>query len=549
MINGLIAIGYKDLWDDYDTVDPLSLLKDIPTIGVLDFIVERQNEVLFAFSDIEAHMKRIYEMRCYLDENAIHRLDSFISTHSAISLFSCESNNLMCKLALQQGNAVDRNLQSNDILNIYKAYLYCTQKWTDVASENIDPNDIEGLFLRIDLPIVEFKLHKDFRTQLFKAKEFFKFCEQDHFFNTYLQWFCDDKKITNWQDYIFQWFGFLDASLKHRWIQFDKAQQELMDFFDIYTIELSNCNTLCDSNDQLYLRDHFLFKPKEGLYLLLNHSLMVDKFYQGMKFDFCKSIISRGGTDENGNLIKNVPVFNALLGRKFSEVIMFYELMNKSFKGNYDVVLSGIEMQPYFENGGEPDFYIRKGNCAFVFEYKDLTLGDPIKYSSDTNFIKQEINKRICKGGDRDRKGGGQLLHSIDMIVNKSKLDSIDVYASTVDLFIPIIITTDRAFSAMGVNKIVFSEFVNIAKNYDFSKTQIAPVVILDFETLFMLSKRLHDKVLDLKTIISEYTSLLLTSPNGIDFNMSFYTFAYDNYRLNAIDEAENNYFFEDIFE
>ena len=42
-------------------------------------------------------------------------------------------------------------------------------------------------------------------------------------------------------------------------------------------------------------------------------------------------------------------------------------------------------MQPYFENGGEPDFYIRKGNCAFVFEYKDLTLGDPIKYSSDRN--------------------------------------------------------------------------------------------------------------------------------------------------------------------
>ena len=67
MINGLIAIGYKDLWDDYDTVDPLSLLKDVPTVGVLDFIVERQNEVLFAFSDIEAHKNRLYEMRCYQD--------------------------------------------------------------------------------------------------------------------------------------------------------------------------------------------------------------------------------------------------------------------------------------------------------------------------------------------------------------------------------------------------------------------------------------------------------------------------------------------------
>lgn len=49
MINGLIAIGYKDLWDDYDTVDPLSLLKDIPTIGVLDFIVERQMKSYLPF--------------------------------------------------------------------------------------------------------------------------------------------------------------------------------------------------------------------------------------------------------------------------------------------------------------------------------------------------------------------------------------------------------------------------------------------------------------------------------------------------------------------
>ena len=42
MINGLIAIGYKDLWDDYDTVDPLSLLKDVPTVGVLEFFQRKK---------------------------------------------------------------------------------------------------------------------------------------------------------------------------------------------------------------------------------------------------------------------------------------------------------------------------------------------------------------------------------------------------------------------------------------------------------------------------------------------------------------------------
>ena len=39
MIDGLIAITYKDLWNDYDIVEPLVLLKNIPTIGILDFIV------------------------------------------------------------------------------------------------------------------------------------------------------------------------------------------------------------------------------------------------------------------------------------------------------------------------------------------------------------------------------------------------------------------------------------------------------------------------------------------------------------------------------
>ena len=43
MINGLIAIGYKDLWDDYDTVDPLSLLKDVPTVGVLEFFQRKKH--------------------------------------------------------------------------------------------------------------------------------------------------------------------------------------------------------------------------------------------------------------------------------------------------------------------------------------------------------------------------------------------------------------------------------------------------------------------------------------------------------------------------
>jgi len=441
MINGLIAIGYKDLWDDYDTVDPLSLLKDVPTVGVLDFIVERQNEVLFAFSDIEAHKNRLYEMRCYLDENAIHRLDSFISKHPAISLFSCESNNLMCKLALQQANTIDCKLQPNDILNIYKAYLYCTQKWSDMPFNNLGQVDIDTLFLRVDLPIAEFKLYKDFRPQLLKAKNFFHFCEQDTLFKEFLKWFCEDRKVSNWTEYIIRLFGLLEASLKYRWIKFDDTQKTDKDFFNQYCVDIVECSNLWDNDDQYYLRNHFLYSPKDGLYLLLNHNLMVDKFYQGMKFDFCNSVLSRNGKDEKGKIIKDFPDFNSLLGRKFSESVMFYDLMHKCFDGNYEIIMSGDELKPFFDSKGEPDFYIRKGDHAFVFEYKDLTLNNNIKYSSDTEFIKQEIIRRICKGGNKQRKGAGQLLHCINSIINEDRLAPVDQQASKVNVFFPIVVT------------------------------------------------------------------------------------------------------------
>lgn len=146
--------------------------------------------------------------------------------------------------------------------------------------------------------------------------------------------------------------------------------------------------------------------------------------------------------------------------------------------------MSGDELKPFFDSKGEPDFYIRKGDHAFVFEYKDLTLNNNIKYSSDTEFIKQEIIRRICKGGNKQRKGAGQLLHSINSIINEDRLAPVDQHASKVDVFFPIVVTTDRAFSALGINKIIIPEFANIAKEYNLTTTHIAPVVIIDYDTL-----------------------------------------------------------------
>ena len=55
MIKGLVAIGYKDIFDDYDQIDPKQLLEGVPTKGALDMVVFYQNKTIFAFADLEMH--------------------------------------------------------------------------------------------------------------------------------------------------------------------------------------------------------------------------------------------------------------------------------------------------------------------------------------------------------------------------------------------------------------------------------------------------------------------------------------------------------------
>ena len=524
-------------------------MSGIPTVSALDMIVELQNHTIFAFSDIEAHKQDLQSMRQYLETEARQRLDTLLASHDAVLLFITAGCFLFYKLALECYDPGSRRLTEKEKMRVYKAYLCCNQYWTDKTSKNLNTKDLVGIYIRSDLPIVEFKLHKDFLVQIYKAKEFFNFCEQDELFKPFLTWFYEDHKVKDWKEYLLNWLNFLYCTLNNRWISLEEKKSAIeIAFFDQYAACPSDCGELWRHDDQYYLRNHMLYSPQRGLYLLLNHNLMVDKFYQGMKMDFADTVLCHSGLNDNGKLIKDKRDFNSLVGSRISESKLFYSLMHKSFDGHYDVICEGDAMKPIFNNEAEPDFYLRRGSHIFLFEYKDITLGDSVKYSDDIEYIKKEIVRRICKGSCSDRKGGGQLLYSINAIVNEKKMRELDAEAEKADIIFPIIVTTDRAFSAMGINYLIIPEFAKLAGEYELNSAQIAPVVIFDYDVLFMLCNQLHEGVLDLENILTEYAKKLLNSPNGIDFISSFYTFAYDSYRLEEKTEEQLQYVIGDLF-
>lgn len=53
-----------------------------------------------------------------------------------------------------------------------------------------------------DIPIIEFKFHKDFKSQLFKGGQLFMFMESNEPYKTYLNMFYKEQNIADWKNYI-----------------------------------------------------------------------------------------------------------------------------------------------------------------------------------------------------------------------------------------------------------------------------------------------------------------------------------------------------------
>lgn len=541
-----VCMGYDQVFDDYNTVDIQALVRGIPSIKAMEFIIERMNKVIYAFSDVETQLGFIYEAMCYLGDTARGKMMSFISRHDKAYFMDNQSCFLFFMLILQNYNEDRKDLNVQDINNIYKAYLYCSQYWTDKqqANENDSFSSIIEASIRIDLPIVEFKLYKDFKPQIYKASRFFHFCETNRKFKEFSELFFAEKGIPNYVEYISRLFSFYHSSFNSIYITITSEFNSQIAFFDQFIINQGDCDDLWNTENLNYLRNHFLLKTSDDTYLVLNINLLVDKFYQGLIFDFWNIVEKNKGTNSKGTLIKDFGEFKSLLGDDFSENILLYDLIEKSFISTEYKKLQG----KFLKSQGvkqEPDYYIRKENTIFLFEYKDLIISDDVKQSDDYEYIKSEILRRICKDGDSNRKGGAQLLYNIDRILNQQLLDKLDQPINNNTIVYPIIVINDRAFNALGINFLLLEEFVNISKNkYPHLQGKVKIPVIVDIDTLFLLMTRLKSGSIDFQALLDSYCKVF---ENPQTCMMPLNTFIIDYFPKEKFTQEELSYMLDGI--
>ena len=514
------------------------LMKDISTLAALEFVVERQDKFMYAFSDTEGQRNALFEMRIYLEPEEQSQLDVFMADQQFPVLIMNQSCLSFYARVLQHPNTERSELTNEGKRKVFLAYLLCNEEWTSRQENGFaaDRDKPENMLLKVDMLISEFKRHKDFKAALYKATQLFLFCEKHSDYWAVVTQFLADHRVKDWREYLLYLFELYVKSL-----HLDGADtQNLTAFEEQYAFGLDD--DIADKSSLVWLRDHFLVKRGDGSYLVLNNNLIVDKMYQGLKFDLFKTARDNNLLI-NGMAMTSVDKLNKELGADFSEEYLLYDLLERIYDTNETVRYRGSFLKGKIE--AEPDYYLRRGDKMLLIEHKDVLISEKNKQETDIDKIVEAVADKICreKSGKKGRKGGPQLLHTMDGIFVDDTMIPFDGGAKKVDMVYPVVTVVDSAFSALGVALATVRKFCEFAQNYETVKqrlTHIVPVTIIDMDTLFILSKRLHDKELDLFTLIEEYQNRLCTKGYDLYDMPSFSSFIADKYPMDNIKEEDN---------
>lgn len=415
-------------------------------------------------------------------------------------------------------NTVDVFESKDDFSNMILAYLLCCDEklryTTEVLNEKVIGIDSQIAFhLPEKLRYNDIYFNKDYRVEFLRFYYFMIFCEQNQFFNTYLNLFLQEKQIAKWDDYL---YFILDTYLTlnaykegcTNIIIIDPDSYYSKNYLDSICVDIINFKR---STDFTGIRSKPVYYHGNNKYSILSMNFFIDKMFQSFLFDFALIFKKHKETK-----IKNYPHLKALVGNIYTENYLFYEIMNGCFARTSRKIFTGKELKIILDDG-EPDFYVRKGKNIFLFEFKDVMLNASIKHSENLEQIRHElfqifetstIERNTGKPKRKPQaKGITQLLNVIetklDVIIKKA--DKIEI-TDTFNVY-PIIVYQDCSFDIEGVRYLISNRFEELIQEATIPEHfSVKQCVMIPIEMLIKLEDYFNDGRLLLDNLIDDYT-------------------------------------------
>lgn len=420
---------------------------------------------------------------------------------------------------LENHNENNRNVfvSEDDFSNMFIAYLLCCDEklrfTTKVLREIKDIDTQMALHLPEQLRYNDIYYPKDYRVEFIKFYYFMIFCEKNDVFNYYLKLFLKENQIEKWDDYLYFIFEtYLNLSTNDDGVtNFIKINPNLYygkKFLDSMSIDISNFKRSADFTN---LRSKPVYYHGNNEYSIISTKFFIDKMFQSFLFDFTSTLKKYEATTN----IKNYPDLKSLVSRQFTENYLFYEIMKGCFAKTCKRLISGQELKMFLYDG-EPDFYIRKGENIFLFEFKDVMLNAKIKHCESIEQIKYEIlqafeTSTIEKSTGKQKKkpqakGITQLLNVIE-----TKLDVIIQKADRIEIthnlnVYPIIVYQDPCFDIEGIRYMLSNRFEELKQKRNISEHYLVKqCVMLPLEMMIKLEDYFNDGRFQLDSLINDY--------------------------------------------
>ncbi|MFZ1515369.1 MAG: hypothetical protein WAT21_08225 [Saprospiraceae bacterium] len=404
--------------------------------------------------------------------------------------------------------------------NIFIVYLLFNEQQENeeqagfsVLPDRKSDNYLSSLFLCMAYQDYEFNnsdLHNVFICQVVKSILFFNYLEQRQELEPHLQYFLKEFKKDTWQEWMKAYLALVSLIIFQNNEKYndiilpnnDEIEQN-QHFFQMLSL-----NDVSLEQDYISIRSNPLLQVGENHYRIIYDLFLVEKLFKSIQFKF--------SLDINKNIDKQYKLgdFRADHCDKFSEQTLLYTLMERSFPKKW-IHISGVKFKTAGFNNAEPDYYLRNGNKIFLFESKDVILKGEEKQSRDfqvlSNALKSKFYFSVDKNERTENKAVLQLMTNIYRIL-QNEYSAIDVINPANIRIYPIIVTHDRQFDSMGVNKLV-SEWFNNELNSESKwnlckqhKSQIFPPTIINIDTFILYHDLLKCRTkLIFEELISRY--------------------------------------------
>lgn len=403
-------------------------------------------------------------------------------------------------------------LSEADYSNLMIAYLMCCDERgslnadiVDVINEDMDADSFVRIYLPERLKYYDIE-YRDVYVEFIRSMMFQDFCEEDYKFHPLFNLYLDRMNISDWGEskfFIPDLINRIKKSDNHFCgIKID-SDSYMKKYLDAMSMDISK---YIPSPDFKGLREKPIYYHGDNKYHILSFNFLLDKLFQSFLFDFAKVLVKE-------KKIKDYPALKKDVGDLFSEKYLFYAIMKGCFEQTCDVSLSGQNLKECLKEE-EPDYYLRKGNNIFLFEFKDVMLNAKTKHCNSYDEIVKELLELFERSTEEkstgkikyQRKGITQLLNVIENKLDQI-INDIDKVESSEELNIfPVIIFQDYNFDIEGVNYILNNRFKKLLKSRNIPEHYIIKdLVMFSLTTLIQLEDLFSKGKLNLEQIIMNY--------------------------------------------